>query len=73
MNLIPSYWMWLICLLCRTCVDQCPNKVKTDEVMMGARQHIADRQGGTKPKYKVLGKILRDRTLLITGALGLIN
>ena len=26
------------CLLCRTCVDSCPNKIKTDDAMIGIRQ-----------------------------------
>ena len=33
------------CLLCRTCVDNCPTKVQTDEAMMAVRQYLADTSG----------------------------
>ena len=33
------------CLLCGSCFDKCPNLVPTDEIVMAARQEIAERQG----------------------------
>jgi len=63
------------CLLCRTCVSNCPNKVKTDEVMMNIRQYIAERKGSPGLKYKVLGRVLKERTLvkMSAGTLKLLN
>lgn len=64
-----------MCLLCGTCVSNCPNKVKTDEVMMNMRQYFADKKGGPGFKYKIIGKILKDRTAIkmSAGSLGLIK
>lgn len=63
------------CLLCRTCVDSCPSKVKTDEAMVAVRQYIADRQGGPGIKYRAVGGMLKNRRLvkLSAGALGIIK
>ncbi len=63
------------CLLCGTCVSNCPNKVKTDQVMMNLRQYLADKKGGPGLKYKVIGKVLKDRTArkMSAGSLGLIK
>ncbi|MFZ5946189.1 MAG: (Fe-S)-binding protein [Bacillota bacterium] len=63
------------CLLCRTCISNCPNKVRTDEVMTNIRQYITDKKGSPGLKYRVLGKVLKDKTLLklSAGALNLIN
>ena len=52
------------CLLCRTCVDNCPSKVKTDEAMIAVRQYFADRNGGPGAKYKALGGLMKNRTLV---------
>lgn len=52
------------CLLCRTCVDNCPSKVKTDEAMIAIRQYFADRQGGPGAKYKALGGLMKSRSLV---------
>ncbi|MCX7780257.1 MAG: (Fe-S)-binding protein [Negativicutes bacterium] len=59
------------CLLCRACVDTCPSKVKTDEAMMAVRQYFADATGGAGIKYKALGSVLKNRTMvkLASGAL----
>jgi glycolate oxidase iron-sulfur subunit len=60
------------CLLCRTCIDNCPSKVKTDEAMIALRQYIADRRGGPGVKYRALGGMLKKTGLvkLSAGALG---
>jgi glycolate oxidase iron-sulfur subunit len=52
------------CLLCRTCVDNCPNKVKTDEAMLAIRQYFADKDGSPGAKYKALGGLMKNRTLV---------
>lgn len=63
------------CLLCRTCVDNCPSKVKTDEAMIAVRQHLADKKGGPGIKYKTLGSLMKNRTLVkaSAGALGIMR
>ncbi len=52
------------CLLCRSCVDNCPNKVKTDDAMIALRQYFADKNGGPGAKYKALGTLMKNRTLV---------
>lgn len=52
------------CLLCRTCVDNCPNKVKTDDAMIALRQYFAEKNGGPGAKYKMLGALMKHRTLV---------
>lgn len=52
------------CLLCRTCVDNCPSKVKTDDAMISVRQYFADKNGGPGVKYKTLGSLMKNRTLV---------
>ncbi len=52
------------CLLCRTCVDNCPSKVKTDDAMIIVRQYFADKNGGPGAKYKALGGLMKNRTLV---------
>lgn len=63
------------CLLCRTCVSQCPNKVPTDEVMMNMRQYIIDQKGSPGVKCRAVGIALKDRNIrkMSAAALGLIN
>ncbi|MDU2063478.1 MAG: (Fe-S)-binding protein [Sporomusaceae bacterium] len=59
------------CLLCRTCVDSCPNKVQTDEAMMFVRQYLADRSGGAAVKYKAIGQMMKNRSLVKLSATAL--
>lgn len=63
------------CLLCRTCVENCPSKVQTDEAMIALRQHLADKHGGPGIKYKALGTLMRNRRLvkLSAQALGIVR
>ncbi len=63
------------CLLCRTCVENCPSKVQTDEAMIAVRQYLADKTGGTSLKYKTIGSIMKNRTLvkMSAKALGLMR
>jgi len=52
------------CLLCRACVDNCPSKIKTDEAMIAVRQYLANVAGGTSAKHKILGSLLKRRSLV---------
>ncbi len=52
------------CLLCRTCAENCPTKVRTDEVMIALRQHLTDELGGLTAKYRMLGTIMKTRPLV---------
>ncbi|MEA4836129.1 MAG: (Fe-S)-binding protein [Anaeromusa sp.] len=52
------------CLLCRSCVDNCPNKVPTDDAMILLRQHFADATGTPGGKYKALGTLLKTKSLV---------
>ena len=45
------------CLLCRACVETCPNKIKTDEAMINVRQYLINRTGGPSAKYKAIGQL----------------
>ena len=63
------------CLLCRTCVDNCPTKVQTDEAMMALRQYMAHTTGSVSLEYKVLGSLMKNRLMvkLSSGALGVMR
>lgn len=63
------------CLLCRTCIDHCPNKVKTDDAMIAVRQFFADKNGTPGMKYKALGGLMKNRRLLklSAGVMGIIR
>jgi len=52
------------CLLCRTCVENCPTKVETDEAMIALRQHLTDQLGGVTLKYKGLGLLMKSSALV---------
>ena len=63
------------CLLCQTCVNSCPNKVKTDEAMINVRQYLTDKNGGVGIKYRMLGAIMKRKEVvkLASGALSLLR
>jgi len=52
------------CLLCRSCVDNYPRKVKTDHAMIAIRQYFAEKNGSPGVKYKALGSLMKNRTLV---------
>jgi glycolate oxidase iron-sulfur subunit len=52
------------CLLCQTCVANCPNKIKTDEAMINVRQYLIDRTGGVSPKYKAIGGMMKRKGMI---------
>jgi glycolate oxidase iron-sulfur subunit len=57
------------CLLCGSCVEKCPNKVPTDDVVMAIRREVAKRQGLTS-FGKLLATVLKRPALLKTLARG---
>jgi len=52
------------CLLCGTCVANCPSKVKTNDAMIALRQYFADKNGSPGAKYKALGILMKNRKLV---------
>jgi glycolate oxidase iron-sulfur subunit len=52
------------CLLCRSCVEACPSKVKTDEAMVNVRQYLANQGNGPGIKYKAVGGMLKSRSVV---------
>jgi glycolate oxidase iron-sulfur subunit len=63
------------CLLCQACVEACPNRIRTDEAMINLRQFLMNRPGGKNAKYRALGGILKNRSLvtLAAGTLALLR
>ena len=63
------------CLLCRACVESCPNKIRTDEAMINVRQYLLNQPGGENVKHRVLAGILTNRSLvtLASGSLSLLR
>jgi len=52
------------CLLCRACVESCPNKIKTDEAMINVRQYLVNQRGKKNFNYEALAGILKHRPLV---------
>lgn len=63
------------CLLCRACVESCPNKIRTDEAMIDVRQYLLNQKGGKNAKYRFLTGLLGNRYLvtLAAGTLSLLR
>lgn len=59
------------CLLCRTCVETCPNRVATDEAMVDVRQYLVNRTGAMNVKYRAVGGFLKSRGLVKVAAAAL--
>ena len=55
------------CLLCGSCVEKCPNDVPTDEIVMFAREALAQQRGLTT-FHKAVGRVIRNRKLMGFGA-----
>ena len=55
------------CLLCGSCVDKCPNQVPTDEIVIAAREALAQRRG-LSTFHKAVGQVIRTRSLMNLGA-----
>ena len=56
------------CLLCGSCVDKCPNQVPTDEIVIAAREALAQRRGLTT-FHQAVGQVIKNRKLMNFGAL----
>jgi glycolate oxidase iron-sulfur subunit len=56
------------CLLCGSCVDKCPNQVPTDEIVIAAREALAERRG-LSTFHKAVGQVIKTRKLMNLGAL----
>jgi len=56
------------CLLCGSCVDKCPNQVPTDEIVIAAREALAQKRGLTT-FHQAVGRIIKNRRLMNLGAL----
>jgi len=56
------------CLLCGSCVDKCPNQVPTDEIVIAAREALAQKRGLTT-FHKAVGQVIKNRKLMNLGAL----
>ena len=59
------------CLLCRSCVDNCPSKLKVDETMIHAREYLTQLNGGPTLKYHAIGRMLKSRTMVKLAATSL--
>ena len=55
------------CLLCGSCVEKCPNDVPTDEIVMFAREALAQQRGLTS-FHKAVGRVIRNRKMMHFGA-----
>jgi len=55
------------CLLCGSCVEKCPNDVPTDEIVIAAREALAERRGLTT-FHRAVGRVIGNRKLMKMGA-----
>lgn len=55
------------CLLCGSCVEKCANDVPTDEIVVAAREALAQRRGLTT-FHSAVGRVIRSRKLMRFGA-----
>ncbi len=55
------------CLLCGSCVDRCPNDVPTDEIVIAAREALAQKRGLTT-FHKAVEQVIQNRTRMKLGA-----
>lgn len=55
------------CLLCGSCVEKCPNEVPTDEIVIAAREALAQRRGLTT-FHKAVGQVIKNRGMMKMGA-----
>lgn len=56
------------CLLCGSCVEKCPNEVPTDEIVIVAREALAERRGLTT-FHKAVSRVIGNRKLMNMGTL----
>ncbi len=55
------------CLLCGSCVDKCPNDVPTDEIVIAARESLAQKRGLTT-FHAAVGQVIKSRARMKMGA-----
>ena len=55
------------CLLCGSCVDKCPNDVPTDEIVIAAREALAEKRGLTT-FHKAVAQVISSRTRMNMGS-----
>ena len=55
------------CLLCGSCVEKCPNDVPTDEIVIAAREALAQKRGLTT-FHAAVGQVIKSRTRMKMGA-----
>ena len=55
------------CLLCGSCVEKCPNDVPTDEIVIAAREALAEKRGLTT-FHKAIGQVISSRSRMKLGA-----
>ncbi|NPV28185.1 MAG: (Fe-S)-binding protein [Firmicutes bacterium] len=57
-----------LCLLCKACVNQCPNNIPVDQLVLGARQKIAQEKGISFVKKNVFQHLLKNNGRLTLAA-----
>lgn len=57
-----------LCLLCKACIYQCPNKIPVDELVISARAEIAKRKGLNFIKKNVFQHLLKNNGRLSAAA-----
>jgi glycolate oxidase iron-sulfur subunit len=55
------------CLLCGSCVEKCPNNVPTDEIVIAARESLAQKRGLTT-FHAAVGQVIKSRSRMKMGA-----
>jgi len=55
------------CLLCGSCVEKCPNEVPTDEIVIAAREALAEQRGLTT-FHQAVGRVIKNRRMMTFGA-----
>jgi glycolate oxidase iron-sulfur subunit len=55
------------CLLCGSCVEKCPNDVPTDEIVIAARESLAQKRGLTT-FHAAVGQVIKNRGRMKMGA-----
>jgi glycolate oxidase iron-sulfur subunit len=55
------------CLLCGSCVEKCPNDVPTDEIVIAAREALAQKRGLTT-FHAAVGQVIKSRSRMKMGA-----
>jgi glycolate oxidase iron-sulfur subunit len=62
-----TYAVMSKCLLCGSCVEKCPNEVPTDEIVITAREALAQKRGLTT-FHKAVAQVIKNRKMMSFGA-----